>query len=78
MKIAEARAAAIRQARIDKLEHMLIYAMRNDIETDVETAGGGLIRLGARPLVERYAALYIQKLPPFEQKRARRKRYRRP
>lgn len=78
MKTANARAATIRQAQIDKLEHMLIYAMRNGVEADVEAAGSGLCRLGARPLVERYAALYIQSLPPFEQRKERRKRYRRP
>lgn len=76
MKRAEIEAAAIRQAQLQKLENLLIYSLRNGVEIGVEAAAQGLLRLGARQLVETYAALYMHKLPPFEPQRQRRHRKR--
>lgn len=61
----------IRQAQVDKLEHLLIYAMRSGDIPSAEAAAQGLVRLGAREIVEQYAELYARRVPPFEAPRRR-------
>ena len=65
----EAREAAFHQSQLDKLESLLIYALRNGIQPSAEAATHGLLRLGARQTVESYLNLYARELPPFEPKR---------